>query len=119
MLLDVPETRHGAYVWTWAVPFVLRPPFLHERWDDRLIVLESRGQYVDWERWHQQPAVTALRHVQVDSWVIQLFDGQPSLRIPVPAAKVRAAAERFAAEPSQKFPHESWRKLINEIVAPQ
>ncbi len=118
LLLDVPEIRQGAYVWTWAVPFVLRPPFVRERWDDRLVVLESRGIYVEWERWHQQPAITGLAGVDAPSWIIQASEGVPVNRIPVALARLRPAAERFAAAPLTTLPHESWRQLINDLTGP-
>jgi len=118
LLLDVPEIRQGAYVWTWAVPFILRPPFMRERWDDRLVALESRGLYVDWERWHQQPAITAAAAVSAPSWIIQAAEGVPVKRIPVSIARLRPAAERFAAAPLTTLPHESWRQFINEVIGP-
>ena len=118
LLLDVPEIRQGAYVWTWAVPFVLRPPFVRERWDDRLVVLESRGLYVDWERWHLQPAVTELAAVSTPSWILQASEGVPVNRIPIALERLRPAAERFAAAPLTTLPHESWRQLVNDLTGP-
>lgn len=118
LFLDVTEIRDGAYVWTWAVPFALRPPFVRSRLDERQVVLESRGLYVDWDRWHEQPAIGAVRRVETESWIVQLAGDNPVRRIAVPAEKVRAAGERFAVAPLKKFPHQSWRKLIDEMAAP-
>jgi hypothetical protein len=118
LFLDVPEITGGAYVWTWAVPFALRPPFTQTKLDEGRVVLESRGLYVDWDRWHEQPAIAALQQVQAESWVVQAAEGKPAHRIRVPADKVRVGGEHFAREPLKQFPHESWRKLINELTAP-
>jgi hypothetical protein len=118
LFLDVTEIREGAYVWTWAVPFALRPPFTQTRLDERVVVLESRGVYVDWERWHEQPAVSALRHIEKEGWILQMLHDQPMRRMVVPAEKVRAAAELLAKQPMKEFPHESWRKFINAMSAP-
>ena len=118
LFLDVPEIRDGAYVWTWAVPFALRPPFTRDRLDERLVVLESRGLYVDWERWHEQPAVAALRRVEAESWIVQLFEGRPARRIAVPPDRVRAAADHFPPERAKQQPHETWRALINAMAPP-
>ncbi|MES2693177.1 MAG: hypothetical protein V4773_06865 [Verrucomicrobiota bacterium] len=118
LLVDVPEIRNGAYVWTWAIPFVLRPPFIDERWDDRLVVLESRGQYVDWERWHEQPAVKELPGVTKPSWIVQAREEIPLRHVPVPMARLRAAAEKFAASPIKEDPHGPWRRMVDELTAP-
>jgi hypothetical protein len=118
LLLDVPEIRGGAYVWTWAVPFALRPPFTRGRLDERAIVLESRGLYVDWGRWHEQPAVELLQRTAVDGWIVQIEMGQPLRRIPVTAARVREVAARFAKAPLTTQPHESWRAMVNALAAP-
>lgn len=118
LLLDVPEMIRGAYVWTWAVPFVLRPPFVEERIDEDRVVLESRGNYVDWDRWHEQPAVAALPHATEPGWILQITETSPVRRIAVPAAKFRLPAETFAKAPLKDKPHESWRQLVNELTAP-
>src|SRR2546429_9765517 len=83
LFLDVPEIRNGAYVWTWAVPFALRPPFMRGPLGERLVVLESPGLYVDWDRWHEQPAIEALPHVQAGSWIAQLLNAERFTRVTV------------------------------------
>ena len=119
LLLDVPEITRGAYVWTWAVPSVLRPPFTRKRLDDGgVVVLESRGNYNEWDRWHEQPAVAALARVEKPSWLVQIADGKPLRRIAVSPEKLRPAAEEFAHAPLKQLPHESWRKLINQLAPP-
>jgi hypothetical protein len=118
LFLDVPEIINGAYVWTWGVPAALRPPFMRSRLDDRLVVLESHGLYFDNERWPEQPAIPALRRVETPSWILQASGDKPARSIPVPAERVRTAAEHFAAAPLKQHPHESWRKLIDELAAP-
>lgn len=117
LLLDVPEIREGAYVWTWAVPFALRPPFVQGNMAARVVVFESRGLYVDWNGWHAQPAVAALRGIQEDGWVLQMHDDKPPRRTRVTAARLRTAAGHFNAEIAREHPHEEWRKLINELTA--
>lgn len=119
LFLDVPEMIDGAPVWTWAVPFALRPPFAPRRLDDGVVVLESRGLYVDWDRWHQQPAVSALPSVGVPSWIVQKRDGKPARRIAVDPARIPAAARRFAAFPLKDEPHGGWRQLIDDLAPPE
>jgi hypothetical protein len=118
LFFDVPEVHEGVNVWAWAVPFALRPPFLHTATVDHITVLEIRGLYVDWDRWHEQPAIAALRNTSADGWIVQLFEGKPPRRIRVPAEKIRVAAEHFAAEPLKQDPYGAWRKLINEMAPP-
>lgn len=118
LLMDVPEIRKGAYVWTWAIPFVMRPPFLSERWDDRLVVLESRGQYVDWDRWHEQPGIAKLKEVTTPSWIVHHSEEKPLHRIPVRLERIRPAAEKFAAGKLKENPHGEWRVLIDGLSGP-
>lgn len=118
LLLDVPELNDGAYVWTWAVPFALRPPFTARPLDQGVVVLESRGLFVDWGRWHEQPAVDALREVKGRSWIVQRLPEKPLRIIPVPPDRFPAAVARFKASPLTQFPHEGWRRLIDDLSAP-
>jgi hypothetical protein len=121
LLLDVPEIVGGAYVWTFSVPFAVRPPFTRVRLDERLVVFENRGASLDWEHWHEQPAVAALAEVQAASWIIQGDRAGPVRRIAVPAEKLRAAAAHFAAGPKPPDGYVAWamwRKLVDEASAP-
>lgn len=118
LLVDVYEIREGAYVWTWGIPFVLRPPFVPARLDDKLVVLESRGNYVDWERWHEQPAVKQLAGVTTPSWILQYHEHIPLRRVPVPLERLRPAAEKFAAAKLTDEPHGPWREMIDALTVP-
>lgn len=116
LLMDVPEIRQGAYVWTWAIPFVMRPPFIGERLDEKVVVLESRGQYVDWDRWHEQPAIAKLREVTAPSWIVHHSEEKPLHRIPVRVERIRPAVEKFAAGKLKEDPHGEWRKLVDALA---
>lgn len=118
LLVDVFEIREGAYVWTWGIPFALRPPFVPARLDDKLVVLESRGNYVDWELWHEQPAVKQLPSVKTPSWILQYHEGIPLRRVPVPLDRLKAAAEKFAAAKLVDDPHGPWRQMVDALTAP-
>lgn len=118
LFLDVPEMRREVFVWVWAMPFAVRPPFMSKRWDESLTVLESREQYVDWDRWHNQPAIAALARIQGPAWVVQASATQAPRSIAVPPARIRPSMERFAAMPLKESASESWRKLMNELTAP-
>ncbi len=118
LFVDVPEVHEGAYVWVWAVPFALRPPFSANRIDDRVVVLEDHGHYFDNARWHEQPAIAAMQGVEQESWILQFFVGRPPRRIRVSPDRVRVATAHFAAMPLVEFPHQSWRKFMDELSAP-
>jgi hypothetical protein len=118
LLLDVPEMMRGAYVWTWAVPSVLRPPFVGRRLDEGVIVMESRGNYIDWDRWHEQPAVAALARIEKPSWLVRIVEGQPVRRIAIDPQKLKPAAEEFAKAPLKEQPHPYWVKFLREAAPP-
>ncbi len=118
LLLDVPAKVRGAYVWSWAVPFALRPPFLRDRLEDRFVLLENQSAFGDTSQWHQQAAIRELAGVESDSWIIQVSGDNSLRRIPVSAEKVRAAAIPFIAGPLKKSPDESWERFIKELTSP-
>lgn len=118
LLLDVPEMVRGAYMWTWSVPFALRPPFTRERLDERLAVLEMPGLYFDWGQWKTQPAVAALQRVEQPGWLIRAGEDRVVRTLPVSAAKLRPAAEKFAKSPATPSTHHIWWTLVGEATAP-
>ena len=71
-----------------------------------------------WRRAALLIAATALHQVQTESWIVQLIDDRPLRRIAVAPDKVRTAADHFIADPRPQSPHESWRRMINEMTGP-
>jgi hypothetical protein len=118
LLIDVPEIHDGAYVWTWAVPAVLRPPFMRERWDDRVLAVASRGNTQDSEHWPDFPTFKRLQAATAPSWILHHSNQKPQLRIPVRPERLPPAVERFLAAPLKEKPHESWRQLIDDLARP-
>lgn len=117
VLIDLPPQLHGAFFWEWATPFALRPPFTRAPLDTRFVILEDMATYYDWERWHQRPTFARLATITAESWLIQSSTEQPTRRVAVPAAKLRAAAPPFIAAPTAPHQHVAWRKFLDAALA--
>jgi hypothetical protein len=80
--------------------------------------MESRGNYIDWDRWHEQPAVAALARIEKPSWLVRIVEGQPVRRIAIDPQKLKPAAEEFAKAPLKEQPHPYWAKFLREAAPP-
>ncbi|MCX6952023.1 MAG: hypothetical protein NTV51_07635 [Verrucomicrobia bacterium] len=118
VFIDLPPSIRGAFFWEWATPFALRPPFTSEPLDARFVILEDMATHFDWERWHQRPVFAKLATITEESWLIQSFDAEPTRRLALPAARIRAAAPPFIAAPTTPHQHVAWRKFLERATAP-
>jgi len=70
VLLDVPDLVKDRWVWAWASPFALRPPFQTLDLTQRLIVLPAPGVYRDPERWPSARTAARLKDAAGSGWLI-------------------------------------------------
>jgi hypothetical protein len=101
LLLDVPSTLGGdcvncvfcgAWVWAWASPFALRPPFQERDITRELIVLERPEAYFHPEAWSGHPSLAELRGYHGRIWVISTTAGHATTT-EVPADRAVVALE--------------------------
>ncbi|MGE0866111.1 MAG: glycosyltransferase family 39 protein [Vicinamibacterales bacterium] len=76
IVLDVPELVNGRWVWAWAVPFALRPPFHATDVRDRLIVLSPPGVYRYPEAWPSPRTTDRLERASGGGWLISSTPGR-------------------------------------------
>lgn len=69
LLLDVPASYQGRWVWAWATPFALKPPFQSEDLTRRLIVIERPAVYRQPEIWSKVGALPRLQKAD-GGWLI-------------------------------------------------
>jgi len=90
LLLDVPEGRRGAWVWAWAVPFALQPPFQSRDVASDMIVLERENAFFHPEAWDQQPSWAQLRRRAAPAWLVAAADTNVDVTF-IPEAALTAA----------------------------
>jgi len=89
ILVNTPGFYQGRYVWAWATPFVLRPPFSDTDIYSRFRVLEAPGSYCcSWAR-DKPSAVSGFIDRPVDSYLIYLDRAQHLTKTYLPKEQVR------------------------------
>jgi hypothetical protein len=51
VLIDIPPKRHGAWFWSWGLPFALQTPFLSEDLYDRFAIIERPDVFCCANEW--------------------------------------------------------------------
>jgi len=90
LLVDVPEGQRGAWVWAWAIPFALQPPFQSRDIAREMIVLERETVFFHPEAWDQQPSWTQLRSRAAPAWLVSAGDTNVEVTF-IPATALAAA----------------------------
>jgi hypothetical protein len=81
LVLDVPATNGGMWVWAWASPFALRPPFTSDDLSRRMIVVERPEIYRIPGAWPRPGTTERLSEADGGGWIIAPgVEGQMSLR---------------------------------------
>jgi hypothetical protein len=112
LLIDAPELLNGAYVWAWASPFALRPPFQAIDLTRERVVLERPQLYLFPEKWaDRQPFGPLAREAKGAMVVVVRESGETRIWY-CPPEKLRPVAERFAAQPQGLH---LWALLLQEI----
>ena len=72
LLLSVPELYEGCWMWSWASPFALRPPFQQNDLTRDLVVLERGPVYYYPEKWAQHPSFARMREATGAAWIVSV-----------------------------------------------
>ena len=70
LLLNVPELYEGCFMWSWASPFALRPPFQQNDLTRDLVVLERVPVYFQPEKWAEHPSFARIREAAGAAWIV-------------------------------------------------
>lgn len=112
LLLDVPAREHGMWVWAWASPFALQPPFTDDDLTQRMIVVEPPGVYKRPTAWPRASTAERLRDATGRGWLIT-EGGAGSLEVrPLSADDLAPLLE----EPADINPH-SFEALLEDLAA--
>jgi hypothetical protein len=112
LVLDVPRRHESMWVWAWATPFAIRPPFARQDLTRRLIVIEHPSVYRRPESWPRQGTRSRLREADGDGWLVTTVAGDVTFRQLSDDEMDQVRAEPALASPSG-FEH-----LIDELTEP-
>ena len=114
-LVAVPETRRHAWLWAWASPHALRPPFMHP---SPVFIVERQATYFQPDHWFRdRDPVEVLRRAPIAVALFVDTDGSVLCRR-VAAAECRGAAERLAAKHGAGVPPDAWSELVRSLAQP-
>jgi hypothetical protein len=108
LLLDVPAVHEGVWLWSWAAPFALQPPFQKLSAADR--ALTRPAAYYAPHLWTQQPAFAALTEATGAVLITLDAKGAPVTRH-CGRAELNAAARRLATAAAGD-PDVAWREFV-------
>jgi hypothetical protein len=80
LILDVTPRDRNTWVWAWASPFALRPPFTQRNLTVDLIVLEQPRVYRSPESWPRKETAARLGKADGDGWLISTVNGELTLQ---------------------------------------
>ncbi|MBI5380409.1 MAG: hypothetical protein HZA31_00775 [Opitutae bacterium] len=113
LLVNAPETHEGAWMWSWACPFALRPPFHATDLTKGRVVLERPQLYLYPERWGQRQPFAWLARDARGAMAISVHGSGEKRIWFCPPEKLRPIAERIAATPEGP---DTWQRFIDEIT---
>jgi hypothetical protein len=70
LLLNVPGRNDNAFIWAWASPFALRPPFQHRDLTQEFVVLERELVYFNQDLWAEHPSFARMREHLGGAWIV-------------------------------------------------
>jgi len=70
LLLNVPERNDAAFIWSWASPFALRPPFQQRDLTRDFVVLERQPVYFFPDKWSENPSFARMREHVGAAWIV-------------------------------------------------
>jgi hypothetical protein len=70
LLLSVPERNEAAFIWSWASPFALRPPFQRRDLTQDFVVLEREPVYFFPGKWSEHPSFARMREHVGAAWIV-------------------------------------------------
>lgn len=76
LVMNLPISHEGAFVFSWSSPFLLERPFLKQSLRKRLIVFETPSAYYSLPRWNQEREIERLNQMTGDIVALNFeFDG--------------------------------------------
>lgn len=112
LLLDVPDVHEGVWLWAWAAPFALQPPFLSPAVP---AVLTRPAVYYSPPLWTSQPVLATLPGAP--GAILISVDEKGTVTSRHVAAAQLAKPARQLARTAATDPHLAWKDFINTLLA--
>jgi hypothetical protein len=110
LLLNVPAKSERAFIWSWASPFALRPPFQQSDLTQDFVVLESEPVYFQPEKWAEHPSFARLREHTGAGWIMSAMS--PSGEVQIIFVEPVAVASALAQPDLKLGTKDSFDRLI-------
>lgn len=114
LLLDVPQLHDGRWLWAWATPYALRPPFQRHDLTHAFVVLESSEVHYDPEAWPPPETAARLRAARGSGWLIS---SRADRAVTIQQLTAESVRRIFQGEPLDA--PESFDRLLSEIAPEQ
>lgn len=116
VLLDAPSMLGEGYVWAWAAPFALRPPFAPTDLTAHVTFLTLPDVWYYPGQWAAQPALERLRTAPGEVWLLRVNGESAPAAERLDPERVRAAAVRELPPGAKE--NEDWRRFLRALSAP-
>ena len=94
VLLNVPDRNDNAFIWSWASPFALRPPFQQRDLTRDFVVLEREPVYFNPDQWAAHPSIARMRERVGSAWIVSAMPPGDVQLISVPAERVASVLKQ-------------------------
>lgn len=117
-ILDLPGAIHGAHLFHWSSPFLLREPFCSPPLDSRFIVLEAPTSYSNPGAWARSAAIAPVANADpgVRAYLVEYDGGQGGKSRKLDTLRLRHAAQelsaRLARDPNGDL-NSHWRQFVD------
>lgn len=113
LVLDVAELHDDRWLWAWANPFALRPPFRRRDLTTRLVVLPAPGVHRDPEAWPSPRTAARLDTTRGAGWVIS-SDREHTVHV----ERFTPESMRRALDLAPLYEPDAFDRLLRELGAP-
>ena len=121
LIMNLPMSRDGAWVFAWSSPFLFERPFLKQSLRERLIVFETPSAYYYSPRWNSEREIERLNRVKGDITALNFeFDdtSQEWVVRRVDPERLKSAAtvlqEEIKRDPAQD-PNQLWEQFRSNL----
>lgn len=103
LLLDAPARRNNIWVWAWASPFALRPPFQQQDLTRQLIVIERPEVYRDPDAWPRDTTSERLKKLPKGAWLVWSDPDRDVMSRPLSAEEIEPFLDRSTLSDPDTF----------------
>ncbi len=111
IVLDVPANHRGRFLWSWATPFAIKPPFVPREVVD---VFEGPHVYVAPHNWAKQKDWERLGRAE-RVWLLIMDKKHLIQRSEVSRERVVAELEKLRVQLEKVEPGEAWEQFVSAI----